>query len=205
MALPPEITQLDLNHTNHSFRKISAQFFAKLLPSAVDNDSHQYLGNAQHSSNLGIAETFQKSQRKNFRRTRLELSQGSRQRLPQLARVVVARFSGEVREFHRSVGLPRPYHVEGRIDRCPAQVTFLILECRLFEHIPARLPSEQSHKHDLGYVLGVCGVPRDPVRRAENQAVVRPKHSIEFARNCDCPFLDQCALQRTPPVAVFHN
>jgi hypothetical protein len=33
--------------------------------------------------------------------------------------------------------------------------------------------------------------------------VVRLKNSIEFGRDRDCPFLCQCALQGTPPLALF--
>ncbi len=98
------------------------------------------------------------------------------------------------------VGLPRPNHIQGRVDRCPAQVTFLILE-----NTRARLAAKQAQKHDLRHVLGIRGVARNPVRRAKDQAVIRPKHPIEFVRNCDCSFLCQCALQGTPPVVLFHH
>jgi hypothetical protein len=33
--------------------------------------------------------------------------------------------------------------------------------------------------------------------------VIRLKNSVEFGRDRDCPFLCQCALQGTPPAALF--
>jgi hypothetical protein len=63
----------------------------------------------------------------------------------------------------------------------------------------------QAQKHRLRHILGIRGIARNPVRRTENQAVIRPKYPIEFVRDCDNPFLCQCALQGTPPVALFHN
>ena len=110
------------------------------------------------------------------------------------------RFRRQVCEFHRAIGLSRSKHIQGRVDRRPPQVTLLVLQ-----HFSMLAPAEHAQKHGLRNIFGIRGVARDPVRRAEDQAVISLKYPIEFARDCDGPFLCQCGLQGTPPVAFFHN
>ena len=106
----------------------------------------------------------------------------------------------QVRQFHRAIGLPQSDHIQSCVDRRPAQETFLILQ-----HSSVRVPAKQAQKDRLRYIFGIGGIACDPVRRAKDQAIMRPKDSIEFDRDCDFSFLCQCALQGTPPVARFHN
>ena len=74
---------------------------------------------------------------------------------------------------------------------------------RELDQAPVPTSPEQAQKYCLRHVLGVRGVAGDPVRRAKHQAVTRPKHPLEFARDYDCRFLCQCASQGTPPVTRF--
>jgi hypothetical protein len=50
-------------------------------------------------------------------------------------------------------------------------------------------PAKQTQKDGLQHVLGVGRVAGDAVRGAENQAMVRPKRSLDFAGNGDRRFL----------------
>ncbi len=108
------------------------------------------------------------------------------------------RFGWQIDKFHSAIRLSRSNHVQSRVDRRPAQVALFILQ-----NIRPGPSAEQAQKHGLRHVLGIRRVPRDPVRRAEHQAVICLKNSVEFGRDRDCPFLCQCALQGTPPVALF--
>ena len=166
----------------------------------MHNDGHQHLGKTEYSRNLLIAESLEKTQREDLRGTRLQSGERPGQSLPQLARLVVNRFRGQLGKFHGEMGLARSKHIQGPIDRRPAQVTLLVLQRSLLF-----AAAEYCQKHGLGYVLGVGRVANDPVSRTEDQAVMRPKYSLEFARDCDRSFLCQYALQGTPPIAFFHN
>src|SRR5450755_1546999 len=119
--------------------QIRAQFLAKMLPGAMDDDRHQHLGNVQHLRNLRIAEALKEAQGKNLRRPGLKLSQRATQRLAQGGTqfffVAVCSLSGQVREFgdfYDGTRLSGAKHIEGGIDRCPAQVTLLISTASAF-------------------------------------------------------------------------
>ncbi len=174
----------------------------------MDNDCHQYLGNAQHLRNLRIAESFQEAQREDLRRPRLKLSQRPAQRLPQLwhtiACLALRHLIGQIGEFDGWIGLSPSHHIQRCVDSRPPQVTFLILD-DVFYRIGARSPAGEPQKNCLQHVLRIRGVARNPVGRAEHQTVVSPKSSFEFVRDRDLRLLRQYALQGTPPVTLFHN
>ncbi len=163
----------------------------------MNRDGHPYLGNTEHLRNLQIAETFKKSECKNLRRPWLQLRQSPRQRMPQLARIFVWGFGRQIGQFDRPARLPRPDHIQGRVDGRPAQVTLFI-----FQNARPGPAAEQAQKHGLRNVLGIRGVARNPVRRAEDEAVIGLKYPVEFGRDCDCRCLCQCA-QGTPPIALL--
>jgi hypothetical protein len=75
----------------------------------------------------------------------------------------------------------------------------------LFQLVRKVWATQQAHKDRLQHVLSIRGVAGDPVRGAEDQAMVRAKNPFEFLRNRDCRFLYQYALQVTPPLAPFHK
>ena len=104
----------------------------------------------------------------------------------------------EVCQFYRAIRLARSHYVEGCINRGAAEVTLFILH-----RIGLYPTAEQAQEHRLQHVLGIRGVAGNPVRRAEDQAVMRSETSFEFVRNRDRCVLFQYARQITPPVLSY--
>jgi hypothetical protein len=75
----------------------------------------------------------------------------------------------------------------------------------VFARVSVRSAANQPQKNGLQYVLRIRSVARNPVCRAEYQTVMRPKGSLEFARDRDRRLLSQYASQGTPPVTLLHN
>ena len=106
--------------------------------------------------------------------------------------------SREVCQFHRTIRLSRSHYVKGCINGGAAEVTLFVLH-----RIGLRPTTEQTQKHRLQHILGIRGVAGNPVRRAEDQTVMRSKTSFEFVRNRDRRVLFQYARQVTPPVLLY--
>ena len=67
--------------------------------------------------------------------------------------------------------MPRSNHIECRIYRGAAQITFGVFDVRISANHP--------QKNGLKHILGIGRIARNPVRGAEHHAVMRFIHLIE--------------------------
>ena len=166
----------------------------------MDNYCNQHLRNAERARNLGIAQAFQEAQRKNFRRTRLQLRQRAGQSLPQCA-IVVSGFIGQFGKLDEMNRLPGSNDVKSRVDRRAAQIALCVLHRAQLLRL-----AQQAQEDGLQHVLGVGRIARNAIGRAKDQAVVVSKRLLEFARDRDCRFfLSQYGWQVTPPLTDLHT
>jgi hypothetical protein len=152
------------------------------LASAVDRDGHQHLGNAKHARDLRVGEPLNEAQGENLCPARLKFTDSSYQRLPQFSGITLTP-SGNLNQFHGSIGLPRSHHIQSGIDGCPPEVALPVIG-----RIRAGSP-QQSKEYGLQDIFRISCVSGYAVCRTKNQAVMRPKRSLEFVRDGDCRFL----------------
>lgn len=156
------------------------------------------LRNAQCLRYLPIAEPFEEAQREHFRLHGFQPRDGSTQRSPEPGNIHVhgggrhqsRRF---FRQRNRLAALPRPDHIQRRVDRRAPQITV-----RILKPLGVSAPPQHPQKHRLQHVFRVPRISGNPVGRAEDQAVVGPENLLEFIWNRDCRFL-LYAEQVTPP------
>ena len=156
------------------------------------------LRNSEHARDLLIASVLEESEGEDLRLSGLKTSQ----RLTQLALQFpgLGQRSRKILQGNSSGILPGQYDIERGVHGGAAQIAVVAL------HGAGRpVPPKHAKEHGLQHVFGIRRIAGDPVRSAEDHAVMGFEQVFEFVRNLfiDNGFLFICELQRPPPGSSY--